>query len=95
MGNSAQGASLFQAILPLLIIFLIFYFLLILPQQRKEKQRREMLDNMKKGDRVITVGGIIATVEEIKGKIVTLKVADNVKIDFVKSSVVQIQQEQK
>ncbi|MCM8822304.1 MAG: preprotein translocase subunit YajC [Candidatus Omnitrophica bacterium] len=95
MPNSAQGASLFQAILPLLIIFLIFYFLLILPQQRKEKQRREMLDNMKKGDRVITVGGIIATVEEIKGKIVTLKVADNVKVDFVKSSIAQIYQEQK
>lgn len=93
MPNSAQGASLFQAILPLLIIFLIFYFLLILPQQRKEKQRREMLDNLKKGDRVITIGGIIATVEEIKGKIITLKIGENVKADFVKSSIAQIYQE--
>lgn len=93
MPNSAQGASLFQAILPLLIIFLIFYFLLILPQQRKEKQRREMLDNLKKGDRVITIGGIIATVEEIKGRVVTLRVSENVKIDFVKNSIAQIYQE--
>ncbi len=93
MPNSAQGASLFQAILPLLIIFLIFYFLLILPQQRKEKQRREMLDNLKKGDRVITIGGIIATVEEIKGKVVTLKVSENVKMDFVKNSIAQVYEE--
>ncbi|MCM8814820.1 MAG: preprotein translocase subunit YajC [Candidatus Omnitrophica bacterium] len=95
MPNSAQGASLFQAILPLLIIFLIFYFLLILPQQKKERQRREMLDNLKRGDRVITIGGIIATVEEIKGKIVTLKIAENVRVDFVKTSIAQIYQEHK
>ncbi|MCM8805965.1 MAG: preprotein translocase subunit YajC [Candidatus Omnitrophica bacterium] len=95
MPNSAQGASIFQALLPLLIIFFIFYFLLILPQQKKERQRREMLDNLKKGDRVITIGGMIATVDEIKGKIVTLKVAENVKIDFVKNSIAQIFQEEK
>ncbi len=95
MPGSAQGGSLFQAILPLLIIFLIFYFLLILPQQRKEKQRREMLDNLKKGDRVITIGGLIATVEEIKGKIVTLNVGSGIKIDFIKNSIAQIYQEQK
>ncbi|HOC01967.1 MAG TPA: preprotein translocase subunit YajC [bacterium] len=94
MPNNAQGASLFQAILPLLLIFFIFYFLLILPQQRKEKRRREMLDNLKKGDRVITVGGMIATVDEIKGKIVSLKVSE-VKIDFVKNAIAQIYQEEK
>jgi preprotein translocase subunit YajC len=54
-----------------------------------------MLDNLKKGDRVITIGGMIATVDEIKGKIVTLKVAENVKIDFVKNSIAQIFQEEK
>ncbi len=93
MPDSVQGPSLFQAILPLLIIFLIFYFLLILPQQRKEKQRREMLDNLKKGDRVITIGGIIGKVEEIKGKVVTLEIANGVKVDFVKNSIAQIYQE--
>lgn len=91
MPNTAQGASLFQAILPLLLIFFIFYFLLILPQQRKERQRREMLDNLKKGDRVITIGGMIATVEEIKGKLITLRVGE-IKIDFVKNAIAQIYQ---
>ncbi len=94
MPSTAQGASLFQAILPLLLIFFIFYFLLILPQQRKERQRREMLDNLKKGDRVITIGGIIATVEEIKGKIVTLRIGE-IKVDFVKNAIAQIYQEEK
>ncbi|HOJ30498.1 MAG TPA: preprotein translocase subunit YajC [bacterium] len=95
MPNSAQGASLFNALLPLLLIFFIFYFLLILPQQRKEKQRREMLDNLKKGDRVITIGGMIATVDEIKGKIVSLKIAQDIKVDFVKTAIAQIFQEEK
>ena len=53
-----------------------------------------MLDNLKKGDRIITVGGMIATVDEIKGKIVSLKVGD-VKIDFVKSAIAQIYKEEK
>lgn len=90
MGQAPTLSTGFLSLLPLIIIFAIFYFLLILPQQKKEKQRREILDNLKRGDRVITIGGMIGQIEEIKGKIVSLKIADNVKVDIVKTSISQI-----
>jgi preprotein translocase subunit YajC len=90
MGQAPNFSAGFLSLLPLIIIFAIFYFLLILPQQRKEKQRREILDNLKRGDKVITIGGMIGQIEEIKGKIVSLKIAENVKVDVVKSSISQL-----
>jgi len=88
--QNAGGASMLGAFLPLLLIFLIFYFLLIMPQQKKEKQRREMLENIKRGDKIITIGGIVGTVEEIKGKIVAVKIADNTVIEVLKSAISQM-----
>ncbi|MFA5644893.1 MAG: preprotein translocase subunit YajC [Candidatus Ratteibacteria bacterium] len=94
MGQAAQatggGPSILGPILPLLLIFIIFYFLLIMPQQKKEKHRREMLENIKRGDKVITIGGIVGTVDEIKGKIVAIKIADNTVIEVLKTAVSQM-----
>ena len=91
MGQPVQGgAGILQVILPFLVILAIFYFLLILPNSRKEKQRREMLDNLKKGDKVITIGGLVGTVDEIKGKVIILKVDENTRVDFVRQAISQI-----
>ncbi len=72
-------------------IVIVAYFLLIKPQQKEKKAFQKMLDGMKKGDKVITTSGIYAEISALKdGDMVTLKVADGVKIDFSKSSIAKI-----
>jgi preprotein translocase subunit YajC len=81
-GAGAPGGapSMFQSLFPLIIIFGIFYFLLIRPQQKKAKEHKAMLDSLKKGDRVITNGGIYGIIYSLTAESVVLIVADNVKI---------------
>lgn len=67
-------------------IFAIFYFLLIRPQQRQKKEREAMLASVRKGDRVVTTGGLHGTVVGLNEQIVTLKVADQVRLDFDRSA---------
>jgi preprotein translocase subunit YajC len=71
--------------LPLILIFVIFYFLLIRPQQKRTKEHRQMLEAIKKGDKVVTSGGIYGLVEAVGPNTVTLKIAENVKVKFGKS----------
>jgi len=87
-------ASPFVALLPLILIFFIFYFLLILPQQKKQKQHKKMLDGLKEGDKVITVGGLIGTISKIKENVVTIEFKDGVKIDFVRNAISQVMKPQ-
>jgi len=93
MGNAgsaggAQGGL--GAFVPLIIMFVIFYFLLIRPQQKKAKQHREMIENLKKGDRVITSGGLYGTISSLDETNVTLEVADQVKIKLVRGNIVSV-----
>jgi preprotein translocase subunit YajC len=81
--GEAQGpGAMFSSFLPLILIFVIFYFLLIRPQSKKAKEHKQLLENIKKGDKVMTNGGIYGLVEDIDGDTVTLKVGikDDVKI---------------
>ncbi len=87
----SQGAgSLFQSLLPLILIFVIFYFLLIRPQQKRAKEHKLMLDNLKKGDKVITSGGVYGVVEEVGTNTVKLKIAENVKVKFGKAHIATV-----
>ncbi len=85
MSNSGIGQFI-----PLILIFVIFYFFLIRPQQKKVKEHKIMVENLKRGDKVVTSGGIIGTVERIiendKAEIV---ISDNVKVEIVKSTGIQ------
>ena len=72
---------------PIVVMIAIFYFLLYRPQKKQQNRRRAMLDNLKKGDQVITIGGIYGTIEEIGDKSLKLKIADGVVIEVVRSSV--------
>jgi len=75
----AGMASLAQFV-PLILIFVVFYFLLIRPQQKKAKEHQNYLANLKKGDRVITGGGIHGQITGITDTVVTLEIAENVRI---------------
>lgn len=68
------------SLIPFVLIFIVFYFLLILPQQRRQKKQRELLESIKKGDKVITSAGIWGTITNLDKETVTLQVADNTKI---------------
>src|SRR5438874_12932740 len=77
-GNSA--AALFVQVLPILAIGLVFYFLVIAPASKQRKKTQEMLGSLKKGDRVVTSGGIYGTVQGVEADVVYLKIAENVKV---------------
>lgn len=79
--------SMLATLIPFGLIFIVFYFLLILPQQKKAKSHKQMLENLKKGDRVVTVGGVIGSVTSINQDVVTLQIADNVKIKVIRDGV--------
>ena len=84
-----EGSGLGQFI-PLILIFVIFYFFLIRPQQKKVKEHKLMVENLKRGDKVITSGGIIGTVERIiDGDKAEISITDNVKVEVIKSTGIQ------
>lgn len=80
VSGTGGAGSLFMSLLPILAMFAIFYFLLIRPQSKKQKDHKAMLDNLKEGDNVLTNGGMYGTIAKIKDDVITLQIAENVKI---------------
>ena len=76
--------------IPLILIFVIFYFFLIRPQQKKVKEHKVMVENLKRGDKVVTTGGIVGTVERIiDNEKVEVSISENVNVEIVRSSGIQ------
>ncbi len=96
-GGAASGAgggmAAFQQIIPLVFMFAIFYFLLIRPQQKKAKEHKALLESMKKGDNVITAGGVHGKITSVENDLVTLEVANNVNIKITKSYIAAIKKD--
>jgi preprotein translocase subunit YajC len=84
------GPSLFTSLIPILLIFVIFYFLLIRPQQKKQKQHQEMVGNLRKGDKIVTNGGIYGTVSDVKEHVIVLRISEDVKIEVIRNAVATI-----
>lgn len=91
-GGAQQTGNPLLNFLPLFAIIIIMYLLMILPQQRRQKEHAKMLENLKNGDRVVTSGGIFGNVTKVneKEKTIVLKIADNTKIEILRSSVAQV-----
>jgi preprotein translocase subunit YajC len=85
--QAAPGGGAFSSILMMVVIFAIFYFILIRPQQKKMKEHKKMVEELKKGDRIITSGGMYATVENATANTLTVKIAEGVKVKLTRSSV--------
>ena len=76
--------------IPLILIFVIFYFFLIRPQQKKVKDHKSMVENLKRGDKVVTSGGIVGTIERIiDAEKAEISISDNVNVEIIKSSGIQ------
>ena len=90
LSSPGEGSSQFTFLIPMLLIFVIFYFLLIRPQQKKQKQHQEMIGTLRRGDRIVTNGGLYGTVVDVKEHIIVVKIADEVKIEIVKNAVATV-----
>ena len=85
MSNSGIGQFI-----PLILIFIIFYFFLIRPQQKKVKEHKVMVANLKRGDKVVTTGGIVGTVERVmENDKAEIQISENVNVEIVKSTGIQ------
>jgi preprotein translocase subunit YajC len=90
-GGGTGGLGGIQGILPFVLIFVVFYFLLIRPQQQKAKRHKELVKNLRRGDRVVTQGGILATVSKvINDGEVQVEIAENVRVRVLRNSVTEV-----
>lgn len=94
--TGGQDPNQLVSFIPLVLIFIVFYFFMIRPQQKKQKERESLLDNIKRGDRIVTIGGIHGTVAGIESdkKTVLIQVADNVKLKFERSAIANIEKQE-
>jgi preprotein translocase subunit YajC len=88
-GNSL--VSNFLGVVPILAIALVFYFLVIAPANRQRKKTEQMLSSLKKGDRIVTNGGIYGAIQGVEADVVYLKIAENVKVKVARSAIASIQ----
>ncbi|MEN6615365.1 MAG: preprotein translocase subunit YajC [Syntrophorhabdus sp.] len=86
-----QGGSNYMSLIFIGAVFAIFYFILIRPQQKRAKQHKEFLENLKKGDKIITSGGLYGTITGISDDSVTIEIAEKVRVKIDKGTVVQHQ----
>jgi len=84
--------QLFTLAFPFLIVIVVFYFLIWRPQSQEQKKRKAMLDNLKKGDKVVTVGGIHGTITLIKKDFIVVKISDKVEIEMDRAGVASVQE---
>lgn len=84
------GAAAFGQFVPLILVFIIMYFLILRPQQKKMSQHRAMVDALKKGDQVVTQGGILGKVTAVKDAEAEIEIASGVRVRVVKSSIAQV-----
>ena len=82
--------SQFQGMIPLVVMFAIFYFLLIRPQQKKAKEHRALLDGLRKGDRVVTAGGMHGVLSALDDQVVTLELAPGVNVKINKGFIASV-----
>ncbi|MBE3553939.1 MAG: preprotein translocase subunit YajC [Thermicanus sp.] len=85
--NAADAYAQYSSLIMIVLMFVLFYFLLIRPQQKRQKERNRMLNNLEKGDKVITIGGLHGTIVELNDRTVVLKVSDSVRLTFDKQAI--------
>ncbi|WP_409341627.1 preprotein translocase subunit YajC [Paenibacillus sp. MBLB4367] len=94
LADAAGGSSpnMLLSLWPLALMFVVLYFLLIRPQQKRQKTRSSMLNQVKKGDKVVTIGGLHGTIIELTDDIVVLRVNDATKMTFDRSAINSVSQ---
>jgi preprotein translocase subunit YajC len=91
----ATGAAAFVNFLPIVAIIAIFYFLIIRPQNKKQKETQKMLSALKKGDKIVTIGGVHGTIQSVKESSVIVRVDETVKMEFSRSAISSVESQAK
>jgi len=86
-GTDQSGSGMWMTLIMFAAIILIMYFLMIRPQQKRQKEHKQMLDNLKKGDKVIMASGIHGTIKDIDGPTVTIEISENTNIQIEKNAI--------
>ncbi len=84
--GGGSGSVLIQ-FMPIILIFLVFWFMIIRPQKKQQEKRKSMITALKRGDRIVTNGGLFATVKDVKGDRVVATIAEGVKVEISKSAI--------
>lgn len=88
--QGGDAAAIWGSFLPLIIVFVVFYFIIIRPQQQQQKKRQQMLSELKKGDKVITIGGIHGEITALHDDDVMLRIADKVEIRIARAGISRV-----
>ena len=94
-GEGGSSGSMITMLMPLGLMAVIFYFLTIRPQSKRQKQLQNMLSNLKKGDKVVTVGGIHGVIQSVKEKTVIVRVDDLAKMEFSRQAIASVTADEK
>ncbi|GMO38160.1 MAG: hypothetical protein Ta2F_14280 [Termitinemataceae bacterium] len=89
-GTPPSGTDSLISFAPFILIIVIFYFLIIRPQNKKQKETQKMLSALKKGDKVVTIGGVHGTISSVKETTVIVKVDENTKMEFTRSAIAAV-----
>ena len=89
------GGNPLTMFIPIILVFIVFYLLLIRPQQKKQREHKALLEQLGKGDKVVTNGGLYGTISDTKEHIVILRIAENVKVEVVKSAIATVIEKKK
>lgn len=92
-GGDGGGGGMTSTLIMFGLIFVIFYFMIVRPQQKRQKERQRMLDNLKKGDKILTAGGIHGTIMGMEEKTVLVQIADGIKVKVDRGSVSSVVKE--
>lgn len=93
IGGSGQGggsANPIASLLPFVLMFVVLYLLILRPQMKKQKAQQRMIDELEKGDQVVTSGGIHGVIQSIKDDVIVVKIAENVKIELSRAAVSRV-----
>ena len=94
-GQAPGGQSPWLGFVPMIAIFAIFYFLLVAPMRKRQKRLQQTIEALKKGDRVVTTGGLYGEITGIEGPVAWLKIADNVRVRVAKSAISGLEERDK
>ncbi len=90
ISNIAGGMEGMKSFIPLILMFVIFYFLLIRPQQKRQKEHKALLSNLKRGDDIVTAGGVMGRITNVAEKFVTVEVAEKVRIKVARGQIMSV-----
>lgn len=90
MGAPAEGSNPLVTFLPLILIFVVFYFFIIRPQKKKEDERKKMIEAVRKGDKIVTIGGVHGTVTQIDDSSVLIQADTNTKLRIDKNAIANV-----